>query len=186
MTIKDQEVTVKNYRLLGMLTMALFFITLGWNNSFAQLKIRYINSQRILAEYPEAQQIQKKLDDIRAGYEKEYNDMLQRYENLVKEIENQSLLLSPEKKAEKEKEAQDLAVQIDQYRYDKLGPQGELYKKNMELTQPLYDKIDQIIQKIGQEEDYDYIMDVVQGVVLYAKPQFDITNRVIEELNKAK
>ena len=75
-------------------------------------------------------------------------------------------------------------MQIEQYRYQKLGPQGELYKKNMELTQPLYDKIDQIIQKIGQEEDYDYILDTVQGVVLYSKPQFDITNRIIEELNK--
>jgi len=110
--------------------------------------------------------------------------MLQRYETLVKDIENQSLLLSPEKKAEKEKEAQELGMQIEQYRYTKLGPQGELYKKNLEMTQPLYDKIDQIIQKIGETEDYDYILDVVQGVVLYAKPQYDITNRVIEELTK--
>lgn len=159
---------------------------ISWTNSYAQLKIRYINSQRILAEYPEAQEIQKKLDEIRSGYENEYNDMLKKYEDLVKEIENQSLLLSPEKKSEKENEAQDLAVQIEQFRYQKLGPQGELYKKNLELTQPLYDKIDQIIQRIGKEEDYDYILDVVQGVVLYSKPQYDITNRIIEELSKLK
>jgi Skp family chaperone for outer membrane proteins len=110
--------------------------------------------------------------------------MLQRYENLVKEIENQSLLLSPEKKAEKEREGQELGMAIEQFRYQKLGPQGELYKKNLELTQPLYDKIDQIIQRVGDEEEYDFILDVVQGVVLFAKPQFDITNRVIEELSK--
>ncbi|MCK4895112.1 MAG: OmpH family outer membrane protein, partial [Calditrichia bacterium] len=139
---------------------------------------------RILSEFPEALEIQKKLDEIRAGYEGEYNDMLQRYENLVKEIENQSLLLSPEKKAEKEKEGQELGMAIEQFRYQKLGPQGELYKKNLELTQPLYDKIDQIIQRVGDEEEYDFILDVVQGVVLFAKPQFDITNRVIEELSK--
>jgi len=177
---------VKNYRLIGGLIIILLFIGLGWNNGMTQTKIRYINSQRILAEYPEAQAVQKKLDEIRAGYEKEYNDMIQRYENLVKEIENQSLLLSPEKKAEKEQEAQQLGLQIEQYKYEKLGPQGELYKKNMELTQPLYDKIDQIIQKVGEAEDYDYILDVVQGVVLYSKPMYDITNRIIEELNKVK
>lgn len=162
------------------------FILAGWTNSYAQLKIRYINSQRILAEYPEAKEIQKKLDDLRAQYENEYNKMLENYENLLKEIENQSLLLSPEKKAEKEKQAQELGMQIEQYRYQKLGPQGELYKKNMELTQPLYDKIDQIIQRIGQEEEYDYILDIVQGVVLYAKAQYDITNRILEELEKLK
>jgi Skp family chaperone for outer membrane proteins len=166
--------------------VVLLFVLIGWTNGQAQSKIRYINSQRILAEYPEAKEIQKRLDEIRAGYEGEYNNMLKKYEDLVKEIENQSLLLSPEKKAEKEKEAQDLAIQIEQFRYQKLGPQGELYKKNMELTQPLYDKIDQIIQKIGEAEEYDFILDVVQGVVLYSKPQYDITNRIIEELNKVK
>jgi len=175
---------VKNHRIISGLGIAVLMVLVGWNQSYAQTKIRYVNSQRILSEFPEAQEIQKKLDEIRAGYESEYNDMLQRYENLVKEIENQSLLLSPEKKAEKEKEAQDLGIAIEQFRYQKLGPQGELYKKNLELTQPLYDKIDQIIQRVGDEEEYDYILDVVQGVVLFAKPQFDITNRIIEELSK--
>jgi outer membrane protein len=179
------EERVKVQKILGIILVMSFVVLAGWNNSYAQ-KIRYINSQRILTEYPEAQEIQKKLDEIRKGYEDEYNKMLQEYENLMKEIENQSLLLSPEKKAEKEKQAQDLSMKIEKYRYEKLGPQGEFYRKNMELTQPLYDKIDQVIQKIGNEEGYDYILDVVQGVVLFAKPEYDITDRVLEELNKSK
>ncbi len=175
---------MNNHRIISGLVIAALVVFGGWSQSQAQAKIRYVNSQRILSEFPEALEIQKKLDEIRAGYEGEYNDMLQRYENLIKEIENQSLLLSPEKKAEKEKEGQELGMAIEQFRYQKLGPQGELYKKNLELTQPLYDKIDQIIQRVGDEEEYDFILDVVQGVVLFAKPQFDITNRVIEELSK--
>jgi len=177
---------VSRFSISVVITIVCLVLLLSGNDSFAQTKIRYINSQRILSEYPEALAIQKKLDEIRTGYETEYNGMLQQYEALVKDIENQSLLLSPEKKAEKEKEAQDLGMQIEQYRYTKLGPQGELYKKNLEMTQPLYDKIDQIIKQIGEVEDYDYILDVVQGVVLYGKPAYDITNRVIEELNKIK
>lgn len=177
---------MNKYPLSVLIAVIGLFVIMTKNDSLAQTKIRYINSQRILSEYPEAKEIQKKLDDIRAGYEKEYNNLLKQYETLAKEIENQSLLLSPEKKAQKEKEAQDLAMQIEQYRYEKLGPQGELYKKNLEMTQPLYDKIDQIIQRIGETEEYDYILDVVQGVVLFAKPQYDITNRIMEELEKLK
>ena len=175
---------MKNHRMISGMVVAVLIILVGWSQSYSQTKIRYINSQRILSEFPEALEIQKQLDEIRAGYEGEYNNMLQRYEGLVQEIENQSLLLSPEKKAEKEKEAQELGMAIEQFRYQKLGPQGELYKKNLELTQPLYDKIDQIIQRVGEEEEDDFILDVVQGVVLFAKPQFDITNRIIEELSK--
>ena len=164
--------------------LAVFFISS--TPSYAQLKIGYVNSNRILAEFPEAKEVQKKLDGIRAGYEDEYTKMLKDYDNLVKEIQNQSLLLSPEKKAEKEKQAQDLGLSIEKYRTDKLGPQGEFYKKNQELTQPLYDKIDQVIQKIGDADGYDFILDVVQGVVLFAKPDFDITEKVLEELNKTQ
>ncbi|GAB4337373.1 MAG: OmpH family outer membrane protein [Calditrichia bacterium] len=177
---------MKRINVLWIFGMVVALVLSASTNTYAQSKIRYINSQRILAEYPEAQQVQKQLDEIRAGYEKEYQQMLTDYENLIKEIENQSLLLSPEKKAEKEKQAQELGLKIEKYRMDKLGPQGEFYRENMRLTQPLYDKIDQVIQKIGDEEGYDFILDVVQGVVLYAKPEYDITDRILEELNKTK
>ncbi|RMG67577.1 MAG: OmpH family outer membrane protein [Calditrichaeota bacterium] len=167
------------------LTVVAAALLLSMQNSWAQVKIRYVDSQRILNEYPEAQAVQKKLDEIRAGYEAEFNQLLKKYDELNKELESQSLLLSPEKKAEKERELQQLASQIEQYRYEKLGPQGEFYKKNLDLTQPLYDKIQQVIRRVGEQEGYDLILDVAQGVVLYAKPEYDITDRILEELNKS-
>lgn len=160
------------------------FLFVGWNNANAQSKIRYLNSQEILDQLPAAQEIQKKLDGIRSNYEKEYNDMIESYDKLAKEIESQSLLLSPEKKAEKEREKLNLQQQIENYQREKLGPQGEFYKRNLELTKPLYDKIDAIIKKISDEEGYDLVFDVVQGVIVFAKDEYDITDRVIEELNK--
>jgi outer membrane protein len=156
----------------------------GWNYGLAQSKIRYLNSQEILDQLPAAQEVQKKLDGIRSGYETEYSQLVKDFDDLSKEIESQSLLLSPEKKAEKDRELEDLRLKIENYQKDKLGPQGEFYRKNLELTKPLYDKIDAIIQKISDEEGYDMVFDVVQGVIVFAKPEWDITNRVLEELNK--
>ncbi len=176
---------MKFSRVIGMLVLGVLFFA-GYTHGYAQLKIRYINSQRILAEYPEAQEIQKKLDELRAGYEKEYNQMLQEYDRLAKELESQSLLLSPEKKAEKEKQLQELGIRIEKYRLEKLGPEGEFFQQNQKLTQPLFDKINQVIQKVAEEEGYDFILDVVQGVVLFAKPEYDVTDRILEELNKAR
>jgi outer membrane protein len=156
----------------------------GWSTGYAQSKIRYLNSQEILDQLPEAQEIQKKLDDIRVGYENEYNDLIDRFEKLTKEIESQSLLLSPEKKAEKEREKLNLQQQIENFQREKLGPQGEFYRKNTELTRPLYDKIDAVIQKISDEEGYDMVFDVVGGVMVFAKDEYDITQKVLDELNK--
>lgn len=152
----------------------------------AQLKIRYIDSQKILDSYPEFQEAQKKLDEIRKNYETEFTKMQQDAQKLYEEIQNQSLLLSPEKKAEKEAALQNLATQLERYQYEKLGPQGELYRKNKELTDPIVSKINQVIRKVGEQEGYDYILDAVGGVVLFAKPEYDITDKVLEELGKTK
>lgn len=169
-----------------MALVAGIFLFAGWNQGFAQLKIRYVNSQQIVEEYPQFQEAQKKIDELRKTYETEYTQLQQQAQKLYDEIQNQSLLLSPEKKAEKETELQNLAMQLDRYQYDKFGPQGELYKKNQELTQPIIDKINQVIRKIGDEEGYDYILDAATGTVLHSKQEYDITARVLEELSKSQ
>lgn len=179
-----QEVNFTMKKILNTAVVLAVSMLFLWSNGHAQNKIRYLNSQTILDNLPEAKEIQKRLDEIRSGYESEYTQKLQQYEGLAKEIESQSLLLSPEKKSEKERSLQALRQEIEQYQVDKLGPQGEFYKKNIELTKPLYDKIDAVIQRISEEEDYDFVLDVVQGVLVFAKPEFDITNRIIEELKK--
>ena len=162
------------------------FLLAGWSQAYAQTKIRYIDSQKILEGYPQFQEVQKKMDDLRKTYETEFTQMQQKAQKLYEELQNQSLLLSPEKKSEKEAELQNLATQLERYQYEKLGPQGELYRKNKELTDPIIDKITQIIRKIGDDEGYDFILDAVGGTVLHAKPEYDITEKVLEQLNKTQ
>jgi len=151
---------------------------------FAQEKFAYVNSQKILADFQEAIEVQNKLEEIRNQYEAEYQRMVQDYQAMAEEIESQSLLLSEEKKQEKLRQAQQKAMDIDKYKYDKLGPEGELYRKNLELTKPIYDKINKIIQTIGDEEEIDFIFDASQGALLWALPKYEITDRIIAELNK--
>ena len=110
--------------------------------------------------------------------------MVKDYNALLEEIDAQSLLLSPEKKQQKMQAAQDKAMQIEQYKYEKLGPEGEFYKKSMELTKPIIDKINKLIAKIGEEEGYDFIFDASSGALVHALPKYDITDRILEELNK--
>ena len=81
--------------------------------------------------------------------------------------------------------AQDKAMEIEKYKYDKLGPEGEFYKKSMEFTKPIIDKINALIAKIGNDEEYDFIFDASSGALVHASPEYDITERILEELNKS-
>ena len=153
----------------------------------AQSKIRYVDSERILADYSEAQEIQKQLDDLRRGYEEEFAKIEQEAKKLADEIQSQGLLLSPEKKAEKEALLQNKLKEREDFYVAKLGPQGDFFRRNQDLQKPLIDKIMQVIEKVGEEEGYDFILDAAGGgQVLYKKEEFDITPRVLEELSKTQ
>ena len=153
--------------------------------SFAQLKIGYVDSQRILSQYQEAVDAQNQLEQIRNKYQSEYEAKVKEYQQLAQEIESQSLLLSEEKKKEKLQQLQEKATDIDKYKFDKLNPDGgEFYKKNQELFKPIIDKINNIIHKIGTDEEYDLILDASSGALLHALPKYDLTSRILDELNK--
>ncbi len=145
-------------------------------------KLAYVHTQQIFGEYTEYKDAENKIAQIRNQYQAEYDQLVKEYTAQLKEIESQSLLLSPEKKQEKERLMQDKALQIERYKYEKLGPQGELYVKQSELVQPINDKIMEAINKIGEDEGYDFIFDGANGI-LFARPETDLTKQVLEALN---
>jgi outer membrane protein len=167
------------------LTLILLVAFLAITPVFAQLKIGYVNSQKIMAEYQEAIDAKKKLEKVQGEYQVEYDNMVREYTQMADEIDSQSLLLSEEKKQEKLRLLQDKAAQIERYKFEKLSPEGgELYRKNQEIFQPVIEKINLVIQKIGRVEEYDFIFDATSGVLVHALPKYDITEQVLEELNR--
>jgi len=167
--------------------IALFLAVLFVAPVYAQkMKVGYINSQKILATYKEAIDAQKKIEELNRQWEKEGLEMQKQLQDLNDQFESQSLLLSESKKAEKTQEIQSLYLKIQQFQQEKWAPgQGEIYQKEKEFMAPVYEKINAVIKKIGDEEKFDYIFDTVNGNILYAsEEQPDITDKVLEELNK--
>lgn len=159
---------------------------LGANSASAQLKMGYIDSQKILEKYKEAQDAQKQLQDLNKRWEDEAKSMQQELQNKLEELESQALLLSDERKKEKETELQNLNIRLQQFQQEKWGNQGEVFSKRAELMQPIIDKINATIKKIGTDEKFDYIFDVVNGNILHVSAtQPDLTDKVLEELNKS-
>jgi outer membrane protein len=174
-----KEVRVKSVKSV----LSIFVLLLIAIPAMAQ-KFGYVQSQEILSKYQEYIDVQNRLEEIRNGYDAEYQQMVKEYQDLIQEIDSQSLLLSPEKKQEKMQVAQDKALAIERFKYEKLGPEGEFYRKSMEFTRPIIEKINALISRIGEEEGYDFIFDASSGSLVHALPKYDITQQVIEELNK--
>jgi len=149
-----------------------------------ELKIGYIHSQRILSEFQESIDAQRTLDDEQKKWIEEARQMEQEIAMLEDELENQSLLLSEEKKAERLQEIQSKYMEYQRFQQEIWGEMGRLYQRNKELTQPILEKVNEVIREIGEAEDYDIIFDAAVGNIVYAREDYDLTDTVLDDLNK--
>jgi outer membrane protein len=180
------EVRVKSLKfgLLGVFVVALTLI-LARDPVYAQLKIGYVNSNKILETYKEALDVKKQLQELNAQWEREARNMQKDMQELLEQLESQSLLMSDERKQEKRQEIQNLQLKYQQFLQEKWGQGGEAMKNEAELIQPVYEKINTAIRRIGDAEGFNYIFDVVAGNILFAsEDQPDLTQKLLEELNK--
>ncbi len=152
---------------------------------FGQLKIGYIDSNRIMQEYEEVRDAQAKLEKETRRMQVEYSTYVERLDSLNREFERQRLLLSNEKIREKEQEIQSLYQSTQAFQQSKFGPEGELYRYQAQLMAPVLDKVDTAVKRIGAERSFDYIIDAAGGALVYALPAHDLTDDVIAELRRS-
>ena len=154
-------------------------------NLLAQsVTIGYVNSDRILAEFEEAKEAQRKLDVEAKKLEDEYRGMLGNLDSLNRDYERQKMIMSETRRQTKENEITQLQQAIQRYQVEKMGPEGEIYQKQAELVGPVLEKIKTVIEKVGKDNKYDYIFDTVAGNILYAEPVHDLTDKVLYELKR--
>jgi len=150
----------------------------------SQEKIGYIDSQRVLSEYRGASEIKMRYEEKVSEWRKRAEELKREIDNLRQTLQTQGLMLSEEAKLRKIQEIEKKEIEYQQFIQGVWGQNGEAEALNIELMQPLLQEIDTLITKIGREEGYVLILDASSGSVVYADDEMDITDRIIEALNR--
>lgn len=151
--------------------------------SFAQLKIGYVDSNTIMDNLPDAQDARQKLDAQVKEWQAELNKKEAAWKAKYDDYEKRKLIMTDQTRSEMETELMNMEKEISDYREKKFGTNGELFQKQDELMKPVQNKIFTAIQDIAQEEDLDFVFDRSGDVMLlYAKEEYDITNKVLDKL----
>ncbi len=151
---------------------------------YSEVKIGYLNADKILTELDEVRQVQIQLEKEQRKIESDYMNLEMELDSLLRNYEQQKMLMSEERRTKLEKSLTDKQAELQRFQMEKVGPQGEIYKIHDQLMAPVYAKIDEAIQRVGKQEGYDYIFNVVSGGIVYALPQNDLTDLVVKELEK--
>jgi outer membrane protein len=171
-------------RLLNRAVLALSVAALSASVATAELKLGYIDSEEIFQKYQGTKEAQERFNKEVAKWEQTASERQKEIMEMKEQLEKQSLLLSSERKKEIEAQLQQKMADYQKYVQSTFGQEGEAVKKNTELTKPIVERINKIIDKIAKDEKYDFILDARGGGVVFAKKTYDLTTRVLELLTK--
>jgi len=168
---------------LTVIVLAFFLLVAAAVPASAEIKIGYIDTVKIFANYKEtieAEEIYKKEVEV---WKKQAEEMETELARMREEIQSQSLMLSAEKLEEKRLVFDQRMKDYQKYMQDIFGETGEAARRNKELTEPIVEKINGIIEKVADEEGFTLVLDSSQGVIVYADKEIDITDMIIAKLD---
>lgn len=167
--------------------LLLFLTVLATNFSSTQtLKIGFVNSAKILQEYPEAQEANRKLDEMGKKWQAELEKMSRELQQKYEEFQKKEPLLKEEEKRLQREELLALEQRGLQFRQDKFGSDGELAIATDSLLRPIKLKVMQVIEQVAKEEKIQFMFDRNDQIMilLYGDIKYDYTNLVIDRLKR--
>jgi outer membrane protein len=167
-----------------LLVSALFLCAL--NFLFAEIKVAYVNTERVFSELKEVQDAQQILNGDIQAWEQEIKILEQDLEKLKQEYEEKKLVLTQASKDEALKKISDLETNLKNKYNEIYGENGKIIQRNNELLEPIMTKLTQTIEKISVDNNFTMVFDSSTGGILYAKSTIDITDDVLTEMKKIK
>ena len=143
-----------------------------------ELKIGYVNSDRVLRDAAPAKAAQSKLETEFSKRDKELNDAAQRLKAAADRFEKDQPTLA---ESERGRRQRDLVEQERDLQRKRREFQEDLTQRKNEELSTVVERANRVIKQIYEQEKYDLIL---QDAV-FASQRVDITDKVIRALNAA-
>jgi outer membrane protein len=143
------------------------------------LKIGYVNSERVLKEANPAKAAQAKLETEFGKREKDLTDIANRLKAAADKLDKDGPTLSD---AERSRRQRDLVEQERDFQRKRREFQEDLNQRKNEELSGVVERANKVIKQIFDSEKYDLIL---QDAVHWS-PRVDITKKVIDALNAGR
>lgn len=153
------------------------------DSSTSLIKIGYVDLRLALNESDAGKKAKADIESLVRIKQAAIDEKGKAIDKLKGDLEKQASVLSEEARKSKEEE---IERNIREYQRLVQDSQAELKKKESELTASMLKELREIIDKIGKEENYILILENVEGLILYAKKDIDLTEKVIKIYNETK
>jgi outer membrane protein len=159
------------------LALVLGLATLGAQAE--EIRIGFINTDRIFKEANTAKQAQSKLEQEFSKREKDLNDSGTALKNAVEKFEREAPTLAESQRVARQKQ---LGEQDRDFQRKRREFQEELNARKNEEFQLVLERANRVIKQVAETEKYDLVLQEA----VYINPKHDITDKVLKVINAAK
>ncbi len=161
-------------------TAAVFLLGYAAITAQAQeVRIGFINTDRIFKEANTAKQAQAKLEQEFSKREKDLNDSGNSLKTAVEKFEREAPTLSESQRVSRQKQ---LGEQDRDFQRKRREFQEELNARKNEEFQLVLERANRVIKQVAEAEKYDLVLQEA----VYINPKHDITDNVLKVINSAK
>ena len=167
----------------SLLLLAVMFLLGITVNAQQNQRIAYVDSDYILENIPEYADAQEEINQLSKKWEKEITALFQEAQELDREYQAESVLLSEDQKRKKKEAITAKRQEAENLRMQYYGPEGELFAKRAELIQPIQEKVYNAIHQGALTKNYAFVFDKAAGTtMLYCNDKNDISDEILDEI----
>ncbi|MBO5956841.1 MAG: OmpH family outer membrane protein [Bacteroidales bacterium] len=167
----------------SLLLLAVMFLLGITVNAQQNQRIAYVDSDYILENIPEYADAQEEINQLSKKWEKEITALFQEAQELDREYQAESVLLSEDQKRKKKEAITAKRQEAENLRMQYYGPDGELFAKRAELIQPIQEKVYNAINQVALTKNYAFVFDKAAGTtMLYCNDKNDISDEILDEI----
>jgi outer membrane protein len=144
-----------------------------------EIRIGFINTDRIFKESTTAKQAQAKLEQEFSKREKDLVEAEKSLKSAVEKFEREAPTLSESQRLSRQKQ---LGEQDRDFQRKRREFQEELNARKNEEFQQVLERANRVIKQVAESEKYDLVLQEA----VYIHPKHDITDKVLKVINAAK
>ena len=145
----------------------------------AEVRIGFVNGQRVINESPQAAKAKKKLEKEFEKRDQDLQKTAKQLQGMQEGLEKNAVTMSETDRRNKEREFNEL--NRDFQRRQREFREDLNLRQNEEMA-AIYERVNKVIKQVAENEKYDIILQEA----VFVSSRIDLTEKVIKALNDAK
>ena len=165
------------------IALSVIILIFGFNSTVfcaESLKIGVVNFQKILKESSAGKMTQKQIKAKGDELQQKLQDEKKQLDEMKTTFERESLVLSPEKQQEKKRE---FGKKVNDFQKMQQNFAQQFKQLEIQLLNEMQKQVFAIANQIGEEEEYQIIVEKKTAGIIFYQDELDITDQIIKQYN---